>query len=130
MDICHNKWFDNLLLLLRNQTFETCVDELIKEDMLPKLSCIPPWLSSTKQCNKVVSSAGFNKENFSKNYIEPAYHLQRLQIEHRCKKPCLATRTNVQLRNADKFSDNETWIKLKFNEEVLVLKKISGYTFF
>ena len=107
------------------------MDNKIQEDMLPLLGCTPPWLSTNNQCNQIVSSSGFNQEKFYLKYALPAYSLQKLRIEDSCKRPCLATRATAQLRNQDDHGAyNGSWVKVYFKKEVVVIKHMSGYTYF
>ena len=46
--------------------FQTCVDKKLKEDFLPIIGCVPPWMSSFYQCNATYPNKMIMKKSFQK----------------------------------------------------------------
>ena len=46
--------------------FQTCVDKKLKEDFLPMIGCVPPWMSSFYQCNATYPNKMIMKKSFQK----------------------------------------------------------------
>ena len=68
--------------------YSQCVENGIQEDLLPKLNCIPPWLSPNNQC-KATSRDELMMKYFERSYAKPLITQTRNKAERQCKKPCI-----------------------------------------
>jgi hypothetical protein len=68
--------------------YSQCVENKIKEDLLPKLNCIPPLLSPNNPC-KVTLIDELTMKYLEESYIYPLGTQTRNNAEKKCKKPCI-----------------------------------------
>ena len=68
--------------------YSQCVENKLKEDLLPKLNCIPPWLSPNNHC-KVTPSDELMMNSFEGSYVQPLLIQTRNKAERLCKNPCI-----------------------------------------
>ena len=88
-------------------TYDKCVDEKIKADLLPKKGCIPPWLSPDNHCDNIYDNKTFHNSvldwKFYSDYIAPYSYFGQNPAEKACSRnECKQTRYHVQRRGRTK----------------------------
>ena len=80
------------------ESYKDCVDEKLKAMLLPKLNCMPPWLSPDNHCIGVYTGNNFatfnstlNSSDFIRNVIEPILSKDQLAVKSKCLRPCIAS---------------------------------------
>ena len=68
--------------------YSQCVENKLKEDLLPKLNCIPPWLSPNNHCNVIPRDESMINY-LEESYVKPLATQIRNNAEKKCKKPCI-----------------------------------------
>ena len=98
------------------------------------MDCIPPWLSSNKQCTKNIKIYNYTKEeiiaiiNYGFRY--PTYDSRPTRAEKMCKKPCRKMTNKVSLISDEHYNTSNSKFKLRFKKTVQIRKKVIVYTFF
>ena len=111
--------------------YEKCVDDKIqKEFELNKIDCVPPWLSSHKQCKQTYP--GDFLDNFSpdfvKNYVMKVYTLNNIKHEHDCRQSCRKTNYFVHVPHV--IEDPNMAAQISFDPKVAVTEKVANYDMF
>ena len=114
------------------QSYEDCVNDELKAMLLPKLGCMPPWLSPDNQClgvytggNFTIFNATLNDPNFVRNVVEPTLYKHRLAVESQCMQPCVTTKINVE-QVFEEFFLKLVFI-IKFDEDATLTKTVVTY---
>ena len=117
-----------------SETFKVCVDEKLKDVLLPQLGCMPPWLSADNQCICTYTGQDFIKFNatlsgkeFTEDIINPLLDLKKTKAEQECLPHCLKMKNIVSLQWIEESEDADTKVILQFEQEVLVSKTIVTY---
>ena len=105
------------------------VDDEIQNEIGRTLGCIPPWMSSSNQCN---GTYPFNfAENlipdFTRKFIDTTFYLRKTEVENRCRKYCSSLTANIQVREKLHLKYS-TGIHLTFNPRVKVTEKVFNYS--
>ena len=112
-------------------SFKTCVDDRFQKEFLPTMGCVPPWLSERNQCNGHIPKNLTIMYHYGSKYITPALTLKNLEDEHICKKLCVFTTTEPNLRYAEDLSTKKiTRVHIPFQKEVSVTEMIPDYDYF
>ena len=116
-----------------DETYADCVDEQLKKTMLPKLGCMPPWLSHDNQCLGIYTGSNYtrfnsilNDKDFTKRLIEPMLYMEKFPIQSQCMQPCVTTNNFVDLKLRE-FLFSEATVIIKFEEDVSLTKTITTY---
>ncbi len=112
-----------------NYSYKICVNSELEEMLLPRYSCIPPFLSDSNQCSKIKYSQ-FTNSDIVRNYTTPYWTLTRLQAQKNCKTPCIYQRYLVTEGDTTQSYTNQTFIMLEFNSEVVKYTKLPNYDLF
>ncbi len=117
--------------------FQTCIDNKLKDDFLPMIGCVPPWMSSFDQCNDTYPQNENYKEIIFKSYNKIIW-LQQSGYEDGCKS-CKQMSSHVSIR--DDIDIEETWgdnsktrnhgrVLIHFDENVYITEKLYNYDSF
>ena len=90
---------------MSEKEFTKCVDDKIhKEFEQNNISCIPPWLSDNKQCNKTYKEEFFGKfeREFEDNYLFMVGILSNIRFEEECRQSCKETTYVVNEKGSKK----------------------------
>ena len=120
-------------------TFADCVKKEVSAVMLPVLQCNPPYLSLTNQCTGYFNGSEqskiqkyFTDIDLWNNYLMELVAFRPIPPQKKCKKPCLATESTVQLRGKNKPDHPRAMtmskVNLHFKEEVPKTFKMINYT--
>ena len=112
--------------------YEKCVDNRIEQEFeMHNMSCIPPWLSSNKQCNETYSEDLFdtNMFEFYNDYVKKVMALDNIKHEINCRLSCKKTIYDVNERES-LYQDFDGTAHINFNQKVTVTKKVPNYNMF
>ena len=113
--------------------FKNCVDDEIQALIGKPLGCVPPWMSTSNQCNGTYEDKFADKliPNYWKTYINPPMSLRKLEIENKCRKYCSSTSATVQVREKIDFvSGSFSEIFIAFNQQVKEVDEVFNYGMF
>ena len=73
------------------------VDKILKADVMSKVGCIPPWLSSDNHCDGIYEFSNqsalykqlIGNSDFVHDYVAPMLFFEENVAEMAVKKPCL-----------------------------------------
>ena len=119
------------------ELFNDCVDKELTKDLLPKLGCIPPWLSTHNNCDGIYEKNGTLNKSFYKsgavyeNYSVPTLYKDQNKAQKKCKKPCLKTTISVEQKlKRLPVEDVHYYVDFRFNTEVGFKEKVVAYDMF
>ena len=96
------------------------------------MDCIPPWLSSSKQCDTNITTYNHTKMDITKmimdDFRHPKFKLKPSKAEKKCKNPCKKMTNTLTL--VDNSRAGFTTLELRFKKTVRVEKKVVVYTWF
>ena len=115
-------------------TYSDCINDKLKKMLLPKLGCVPPWLSPDNQCQDIYTGSNFEKFNsilngqdFTENIIEQILSKEQIVVHPRCKQPCITTTNYVELKFRERLTKLTSIVIIKFEEEALLTKTVITY---
>ena len=97
------------------------------------MDCVPPWLSSNKQCYANITTYNYTKTDIglliNENFMTPKTDFRLTKAEKMCKNPCMKM-TNTLSLVADYETKSASKLEFRFKKSVRVERKVVVYTWF
>ena len=110
-------------------SYKKCVDDQIAADLLPKLGCIPPYLSDNNQCT-TVKQESTTSNHLLWNFMTPYYYFMKSKAQETCKTPCKYQIFKITEGEETYVFANDSWINVIFNQKVKKFTKLPNYNIF
>ena len=117
---------------MTGEQFKQCVDDKIQEEFEQNnVQCVPPWLSTRKQCNQTYPEDFYGSfiSTFLNNYLDMVSILSNIKFEEDCRQSCRET-TYTVVEKGTKDDLFQSSASITFNQKVLVTEKVLNYDLF